>query len=564
MTPATAPSVLPLHAAVAAGREKDVLEWLDKHAPMPPAPSQKEKEKSAPSPPSPRSAEAAVKAAHEGSARAPLGSAESPAAVPRAPGGGGAAAAAENDVIPEWPPRPVPDVPAAGPGSESGDASLPPFESARGFGGSSSPPVRDALASADPSTRARSLRASVDARNEHGNTALAVAAALPDASAAASIASALLARGASPLALSGGWSPAHWAAHQGNAEAIGVLCAWEGGRATDCRAADTGDTPLMVAAASGRIECCERLVALGADVGAVNADGVGALRHAASRVSRRDRAKSRAATRAALLRAAPSLRTLILHHDDCGRHVSFKPHQESPERIGAILERLLLSSCASDDPNAVAARELEVSADFEPAGERHLARCHSEEYIAAITELGRNVANTPVAFTPYYQGRVKGVPAGKQKKPEFSDTFFAAGTMAAALRAAGAVVHAVESVLTGKNSAAFACVRPPGHHAGVDGATAGAPSSGFSILNNAMIGEWTRRNAFLTTGGRPTRGEPARTRDDAEKKKKNGGVAARTPSRAPAGDRAGAFAREPRSTPVPRTSIEWFSDDRRR
>jgi hypothetical protein len=274
----------------------------------------------------------------------------------------------------------------------------------------------------------------------------------------------------------------------------------------------------MVAAASGRIECCERLMALGADVGAVNADGVGALRHAASRVSRRDRAKSRAATRAALLRAAPSLRTLILHHDDCGRHVSFKPHQESPERIGAILERLL-SSCASDDPSAVAARELEVSADFEPAGERHLARCHSEEYIAAITELGRNVANTPVAFTPYYQGRVKGVPAGKQKKPEFSDTFFAAGTMAAALRAAGAVVHAVERVLTGKNSAAFACVRPPGHHAGVDGATAGAPSSGFSILNNAMIGEWTRRNAFFTTGGPPTRGEPARTRDDAEKKK---------------------------------------------
>ena len=32
------------------------------------------------------------------------------------------------------------------------------------------------------------------------------------------------------------------------------------------------------------------------------------------------------------------------------------------------------------------------------------------------------------------------------------------------------------------------CCRPPGHHAGVDGATDGAPSSGFSILNNAMIG----------------------------------------------------------------------------
>ena len=60
-----------------------------------------------------------------------------------------------------------------------------------------------------------------------------------------------------------------------------------------------------------------------------------------------------------------------------------------------------------------------------------------------------------------------------------------------ALRAAGGVVHAVESVLKGHSRTAFVCVRPPGHHAGVDGATAGAPSSGFSIVNNAMIGEWS-------------------------------------------------------------------------
>jgi acetoin utilization deacetylase AcuC-like enzyme len=76
----------------------------------------------------------------------------------------------------------------------------------------------------------------------------------------------------------------------------------------------------------------------------------------------------------------------------------------------------------------------------------------------------------------------------KQKKKELSDTFFSPGTMAAALRAAGGVVHAVERVLTDQARVAFVCVRPPGHHAGTDGATAGAPSSGFSILNNAMIG----------------------------------------------------------------------------
>ena len=75
------------------------------------------------------------------------------------------------------------------------------------------------------------------------------------------------------------------------------------------------------------------------------------------------------------------------------------------------------------------------------------AGCHSDEYISVITELGEQVANTPVAFTPYYQG-FKGMPPAKQKKAEFSDTFFSPGTMAAALRAAGGVVHAVERVLT--------------------------------------------------------------------------------------------------------------------
>ena len=124
------------------------------------------------------------------------------------------------------------------------------------------------------------------------------------------------------------------------------------------------------------------------------------------------------------------------------------------------------------------------SSAFEPARYEHLARCHSEEYIGVITELGERVAGTPVAFTPYYQGW-KGK---KQKKKELSDTFFSPGTMEAALRAAGGVVHAVERVLTDQARVAFVCVRPPGHHAGTDGATAGAPSSGFSILNNAMIG----------------------------------------------------------------------------
>jgi len=34
-------------------------------------------------------------------------------------------------------------------------------------------------------------------------------------------------------------------------------------------------------------------------------------------------------------------------------------------------------------------------------------------------------------------------------------------------------------------------VRPPGHHAGLEGATENAASSGFSIVNNAMIGTFS-------------------------------------------------------------------------
>ena len=265
------------------------------------------------------------------------------------------------------------------------------------------------------------------------------------------------------------------------------MATWDGGRAVDVRSEDAGDTPLMIAASAGRIECCRVLLDADADALAVNASGMGLLTHVASRVSRGSRSKVRAMTRAFLLRAAPQLRVLLLHHEDCAKHVSFKPHQESPERISAILA-LVAKGAAT---GTLSEDEVVVSSEFEPAAPEHLARCHSDEYISVITELGEQVANTPVAFTPYYQG-FKGMPQAKQKKPEYSDTFFSPGTMAAALRAAGGVLHAVDKVLTGANRTAFVCVRPPGHHAGVDGATSGAPSSGFSILNNAMIGEKKR------------------------------------------------------------------------
>ena len=62
------------------------------------------------------------------------------------------------------------------------------------------------------------------------------------------------------------------------------------------------------------------------------------------------------------------------------------------------------------------------------------------------------------------------------------DTVLSPASAEAALRAAGAVVAAVDAVLGGQTTRAFCAVRPPGHHA-----TAGI-AMGFCLFNNIAIG----------------------------------------------------------------------------
>jgi acetoin utilization deacetylase AcuC-like enzyme len=62
------------------------------------------------------------------------------------------------------------------------------------------------------------------------------------------------------------------------------------------------------------------------------------------------------------------------------------------------------------------------------------------------------------------------------------DTWMNPYTLTAALRAAGAVVFAVDLVMTGKLNAAFCNVRPPGHHA------ERAHAMGFCFFNNVAVG----------------------------------------------------------------------------
>jgi acetoin utilization deacetylase AcuC-like enzyme len=61
------------------------------------------------------------------------------------------------------------------------------------------------------------------------------------------------------------------------------------------------------------------------------------------------------------------------------------------------------------------------------------------------------------------------------------DTYLTAGSLDAALMAAGAAAEAVEAVVRGQASNAFALVRPPGHHA------TPMRSMGFCLFNNVAI-----------------------------------------------------------------------------
>ena len=72
--------------------------------------------------------------------------------------------------------------------------------------------------------------------------------------------------------------------------------------------------------------------------------------------------------------------------------------------------------------------------------------------------------------------------AGKTMTMLDPDTVATAETYDAARLAAGGVMNAIDSVVSGETDNAFALVRPPGHHAQA------AEAAGFCIFNNIAIG----------------------------------------------------------------------------
>jgi acetoin utilization deacetylase AcuC-like enzyme len=125
--------------------------------------------------------------------------------------------------------------------------------------------------------------------------------------------------------------------------------------------------------------------------------------------------------------------TALFTHPACLGHDAGSWHPECPDRLRAVLRAL-------EHPDFVPLlRESAPEATVE-----QLTRVHPAQYVEAI-----------LAIRP---------DAGELVQID-GDTAMSAGSAEAALRAAGGAVAAVDAVMEGWAHAAFAAVRPPGHHA---------------------------------------------------------------------------------------------------
>jgi len=141
--------------------------------------------------------------------------------------------------------------------------------------------------------------------------------------------------------------------------------------------------------------------------------------------------------------------TLLYSHDACFAHDTGAHHPESPARLKAVLDGLAGPAFA-----ALERRSAPKAAHAE------VARAHSHRFVeallAAIPKTGHAALD--------------------------ADTIISPGSGEAALRAAGAVMAAVDAVMAGEAKNAFCAVRPPGHHAERERAM------GFCLFNNVAVG----------------------------------------------------------------------------
>ncbi len=138
--------------------------------------------------------------------------------------------------------------------------------------------------------------------------------------------------------------------------------------------------------------------------------------------------------------------TLLVTHEACIDHDPGVFHPERPDRLRAVLAGL---------------QDVKVERVLAPRAEdKQLMLVHPASHVEAV------MGTIPPQGRHHLDG----------------DTAVSPGSGEAALRAAGAVIAAVDAVLTGKAKNAFCAVRPPGHHAEA------MQAMGFCLFNNVAVG----------------------------------------------------------------------------
>ena len=144
------------------------------------------------------------------------------------------------------------------------------------------------------------------------------------------------------------------------------------------------------------------------------------------------------------------MHTAFISHPDCLLHEMGSYHPERPARLTAIEDELTASGLMDK-----LVRHIAPLVTFE-----QLNRVHTAEYIASLD--AKAPATGIVHLDP--------------------DTAMNPHSLKAAYRAAGAVVLAVDLVISKNMENAFCSIRPPGHHARRDQAM------GFCFFNNIAVG----------------------------------------------------------------------------